>query len=151
MKNEMRANMQAFRSDMRALRGETQRMELGLQAGTKGIMAIACDETTEHKMAVPCAGANELRENVDCVGPAVETGEDKIIRETCWTRLVTVEKVTITEREKVNGVTEMCMRRVETREIMNEVTEITETPEIEGEVKETKDEHTHTHGVNEGQ
>ena len=75
------------------------------------------------------------------------------------------------EREKVNGVTETCTRRVETREIikqetevMNEVTEltetqretqelkeITETREIEGEVKEAKDEHTHTHGIREGQ
>ena len=91
----MDANMQAFRSDMRALRGETQNIGRGLQAG---IMASARDETrmVECKMAAPRAGANELRESVDCVGPAVETGEDKIIRETCWTRLVTAERVTVT-------------------------------------------------------
>ena len=86
----MDANIQAFRSDMRTLRGETQSVGRGLQAG---IMSIAGDETltTEHKMAAPRAGANELRESVDYVGPAVETGEVKIIRETCCTRLVTAE------------------------------------------------------------
>ncbi len=37
--------------------------------------------------------------------------------ETCWARLVKVtEKVTVTEREKLNGVTEMGTRHVETRE-----------------------------------
>ena len=78
----------------------------GLQAG---IRAIACNETrtTEHKIAAPRAGANELRGSVDCVGPAVETGEDELIRETCWTRLVTAERVTVTEREKLNGVTDV--------------------------------------------
>ena len=129
-------------------------------------MAIACDEarTVECRMAAPHGGDPEpTRGSVDCVGPAMETGEVKIIWETCWTRLVTAERVTVTEREKVNGVTETCMRRVETREIikqetevMNEVTELTETQretqelkeitetwEIEGELKETKDEHTH--------
>ena len=96
-------------------------------------------------------------------------GEDRVIRGTCWARSVKVtEEVTVTVREKVNGVTETCTRRVETREIikqeteiMNELTEltetqwetqelkeITETREIEGE-KETTDEH--THGVSEGQ
>ena len=91
---------------------------------------------------------------MDCVSPGVETGEDKIRRETCWERLV---EVTVTEREKLNGVTETCIRHVKTMEVMNEVTElaetrretqelkeITETQEIEGELNETKDEHTHT-------
>ena len=132
----MDAHMKAFRSDMR-----------GLQAG---IRAIACNETrtTEHKMAAPRAGANELRGSVDCVGPAVETGEDKIRRETCWGRLVKVtEKVTVTEREKLNGETETCKTRheVTTAEIITETREIEET---EDEVEEIKDEH--THGVSEG-
>ena len=59
------------------------------------------------------------------------------------------EKVTVTEREKLNGVTETCTRHIETREIMNAVTEIIETREIE-KVEErlhekdgVKDEHTH--------
>ena len=39
------------------------------------------------------------------------------------------------------------MKCIETQEV-EEI--ITETREIEGEVKETKDEHTHTHGVSEG-
>ena len=66
--------------------------------------------------------------------------------------------MTVTEREKVNGVTETCTaRHVETAEIMVEMrhevtTEIkcTEAREIEGEldgVREIKDEHTHTEVV----
>ena len=47
----------------------------------------------------------------------METGEDKLIRETCWTRLVTTEKVTVTEREKLNGVTETCTRHEVTKAI----------------------------------
>jgi len=138
MENKMDENMQT-------LRGEMQRVGRCLQAG---IMVVACSETqtVECKMGAPRAGANELRESVDCVGPAVETGEVTIIQETCWTRLVTAERVTVTEREKLNGVTETCTRHVETREIMNEVKELTETREIEeteGELDETKDEHTH--------
>ena len=80
----------------------------------------------------------------------MEAGEDQIIRETCWARSVKVtEKVTVTEREKLNGVTETCTRRVETREITREETEITETREM-GTIEErlhgkdgVKDEHTH--------
>ena len=67
------------------------------------------------------------------------------------------EKVTetVTKREKLNGVTETC-----TREIREEVTEITETREM-GTVEErlhSKDgvvgyahTHTHTHAGSEGQ
>ena len=91
--------------------------------------------------------------------------EDKLILETCWGRLVKVTEratVTVTEREKLNGVTETCTRHIETREIRTEVTEIKratgiktpETREIEkveerlhdrDGVEETKEtEHTHT-------
>ena len=121
MSNKMDANMQAFRSDMRALRGETRNMGQCLQAGI---------------MAAPRAGANELRGSVDCVGLA---GEDKLIRGTCWARSVEVtEKVTVTEREKLNGVTETCTRHIETREVMNEVTELAETRRETQELKETR-------------
>ena len=117
-----------------------QQMGRGLRAGMKAIAG-------ELIMATPRAGANELRGSVDCVGPA---GEDKLIRETCWARVV-IEKatVTVTQREKLNGVTETCTRHVETREITNAVTEIkcTETREIEGELDGVKDEHTHTEVV----
>ena len=120
--------------NMQTLRGEMQRVGQCLQAGI---------------MAAPRAGANELGGSVDCVSPAVE---DKLIRETCWVRVVT-EKVTVTEREKLKGVTETCTRHIETREIMNEVTEITETRKMET-VEErlhdkdgVKDEHTHTEVV----
>ena len=36
------------------------------------------------------------------VRPAMEAGEDRIIRETCWAR-----SVKVTEREKLNGVTDV--------------------------------------------
>ena len=74
-------------------------------------------------MATPRAGANELRGSATAVRPAMEAGEDELIRETCWARVVTKE-VTVTQREKVNGVTETCTRHVETREIIKETTEI---------------------------
>ena len=112
---------------MQTLRGEMQQVGRGLQAGI---------------MATPRAGANELGGSATAVRPAMEAGEDKTIRETCWARVVTV-----TEREKLFGVMETC-----TREIRHEVTEIkrtteikcTETREIEGELDGVKDEHTHT-------
>ena len=51
------------------------------------------------------------------------------------------DKVTVTQREKVNGVTETCTaRHVETTE---RIKELTETREIKGEVEEIKNEHTH--------
>ena len=121
MNNNMDANTQM-------LRGEMQRVGRCLQAG---------------RMAAPRAGANELRESVDCVGSTVETGEDKIRQETCWGRLVKVtERVTETERETLNGVTETCTRHVKTMETQ-ELKVITETREIEGELDGVKDEHTH--------
>ena len=156
MKNEMKENALEAKNDMKEMRGEMQRIGRGLQVGTAGIMAMARSETraVELKMAAPRGGVPEpTGESVDCVGPTVE---DKLIRETCWTRLVTAERVTVTEREKLNGETETCKTRhevttaeiiMETREIKNEVTEITETREIEeteDEVEEIKDEHTHT-------
>ena len=75
----------------------------------------------------------------------IEQGE--VLRETCWGRLV---KVTVTQWEKVNGVTETCTREIrhveltETCETRHEVTECTETREIEGELDGVKDAHTHT-------
>ena len=105
-------------------------------------------------MAPPRAGTNELGGSATAVRPAVKAGTDQIIRETCWGRLVKVtEEVTVTQREKVNGVTETCTRRIETREITREETEITETREM-GTIEErlhgkdgVKDEHTHTEVV----
>ena len=50
----------------------------------------------------------------------MEAGEDRVIRETCWVRVVTEKvTVTVTERGKLIGVTETC-----TREIRHEVKEI---------------------------
>ena len=46
-------------------------------------------------MAPPRAGTNELGGSATAVRPAVEAGEDSLIRETCWARVVT-EKVTVT-------------------------------------------------------
>ena len=124
MSKKMDANMQAFRSDMRALRGETRQVGQCLQAD---------------KMATPRAATNELEGSA----PA---GEDRVIRETCWARREKVTE-TVTVREKLNGVTETC-----TRETRHQVTELTETWETVVErlhgVEEkdvVKDAHTHTH------
>ena len=107
-------------------------------------------------MAPPRAGMNELGGSATAVRPAVKVGTKKIIRETCWWRLVEMtEKVTVTKREKLKGVTETCTRHVETREIIKKTTEIKtpETREMET-VEErlhnkdgVKDEHTHTEVV----
>ena len=92
-------------------------------------------------MAPPRAGTNELGGSATAVRPAVVAGE-KIIRGTCWASTVRVtEEVTVTVREKLNGVTETC----ETSHV--EMTEITETREIEERLHGkdgVKDAHTHT-------
>ena len=78
MNSKMDANMQAFRNDMWALRGETRQVGQCLQTGI---------------MATPRAATNELEGSA----PA---GEDRVIRETCWARCVEVtETVTVTERK----------------------------------------------------
>ena len=108
-------------------------------------MLMARDETrTAGIMATPRARTNELGGSATAVRPAVKAGTEKIIRETCWARVVT-EKVTerVTQREKLNRVTETC-----TREIIEE-TEITEMWEMGTIGKRlhgtdgVKDEHTH--------
>ena len=114
---------------MEKMRGEMRQVGRCLQAGI---------------MATPRAGANELRGSATAVRPAMEAGEDSLIWGTCRTRSVKVtEEVTVTQREKLNGVTETCEMRHEVT--TSELT--TETREIEGEVKETKHEHTHTEVV----
>ena len=102
--------MENMDENVQTLRGEMQQVGRCLQAG---IMAAPRGSTTE-----------PTRGSVDCVGPAVE---DKLIRETCWARVVTKE-VTVTEREKLNEVTETCTRHIETRELIKKTTEI-KTPE----------------------
>ena len=87
-------------------------------------------------MAAPRAGSSELKGSA----PA---GEDRVIRETSWSRSVEVmEKVTVTQRGKLTGVTETC-----TRETRCEVTELTETREIEERLhgKDGVKEDAHTH------
>ena len=117
MMDKMDANMQAFRSETRAV---------------------------ELKMATPRAGTDKLRESANCVGPAMEAGEDKIIQEMCWGRLVKVtERVTVTET---------CTRHVETREITSEVTELGTVGErLHGTDGVEEDAHTHTHTGSGGQ
>ena len=99
--------------------------------------------------ATPRAGTNELKGSATAVRPALEAGEEKVIRGTCWARREKVTE-TVTQREKLMGVTETC-----TRETRHEVTEWTETREkvverLHG-VEEEKDAHTHTHRGSEGQ
>ena len=132
-----------MKEEMREKRGEMRQVGQCLQAGTARIVAIARSEarTTAGKMATPRAGTSELEGSA----PA---GEDRVIRETCWTRHE------VTERRKLNGVTETCTRHIETKEAMgDEVTELTETREI-GErlhgTDEEEDAHTHTHTGSEG-
>ena len=122
MMDNMDARTQAFKSDMRAMRGEMRQVGQCLQADI---------------MVPPRATTSELRGSA----PA---GEDRVIRETCWARRVEVT-ATVTQREKLNGVTETCTRHVETREITSEVTEYTETREVVERLHgvEVKDAHTH--------
>jgi len=88
MENKMDGNT----NRMKEMRGEMRQVGQCLQAGI---------------MAPPRAGTNELKGSA----PA---GEDKIIRETCWASSVRVtEEVTVTVREKLNGVTETCETRHE--------------------------------------
>uniref|UniRef100_A0A8C4Q386 Uncharacterized protein n=1 Tax=Eptatretus burgeri TaxID=7764 RepID=A0A8C4Q386_EPTBU len=102
--NEMKVNAQGMKEEMKELRGEMQQIGRSLQAGMKAT-------TVEIKMAMPRVGANELGGSATVVRPAVEAGKEKIIRGTCLAR-----SVTVTEREKLIGVTETC-----TREIRDEV------------------------------
>ena len=85
MSKKMDANMQAFRSDMRALRGETRQMGQCLQADN---------------MATPCATSSELKGST----PA---GEDRVSRETCWARRV---EVTETVTRTLKGEETTCTR-----------------------------------------
>ena len=113
MNKKMDAHTQAFISDARALRGERRQLGQCLQAGI---------------MAPPRAGMNELGGSATAVRPATEAGGHKIIWGTCWARSIRVTEeatVTVTEREKLIGVTETC-----TREIRHEVTEIKRTTEV---------------------
>ena len=91
-------------------------------------------------MATTRAGSSELKESA----PA---GEDRVIRETCWTRSVRVTeeaKVTATQGGKLMGVTETC-----TSETRREVTELTKTREVEERLHSKDgvvgDTHAHTH------
>ena len=117
----MDAHTQAFMSDARELRGEMRQVGQCLQAG---------------KRATPSAATNELKGSA----PA---GEDREIRETCWTRHE------VTEEKKLNGVTETCTAG-------REVTELTEIGKIEERLHGTEEEedthtHAHTHTFSDGQ
>ena len=102
MKEEINNKMDTNTNKMEKMRGEMWQMGQCLQAG---------------KMATPRAGTSELGGSATAVRPAVEAGEDGLIRETCWARVVTEKvTVTVTERGKLIGVTETC-----TREIRHEV------------------------------
>ena len=86
-------------------------------------------------MATPRAGMSELK-------GSAQAGEDRVIRETCWARSVKVTE-TVIQGGKLIGVTETC-----TSETRHEVTELTETQEIEerlhGKDGVKEDAHTHT-------
>jgi len=128
MNEEIKANTneikEEMKDEMKKMRGEMRQMGQCLQAGMK---AITCSETqtARKKMAPPRAGTNELGGSATAVGPAREAGEDRVIRETCWARRVKVTEM-VTQGGKLIGVTETC-----TSETRRQVTELTETREIE--------------------
>ena len=74
MENEIKNNTKGIKEEMKEMRGEMRQVGQCLQAG---------------KMATPRVVTNELEGSA----PA---GEDRVIRETCWARVVT-EEVTVTE------------------------------------------------------
>ena len=82
---------------------------------------------------------------------AVGAGEEKVIRETCWASSARVtETVTVTQGEKLNGVTETCETRHEVTTERIKCIETREIEKIEGRLHDTdgvKDEHTHTEVV----
>jgi len=153
MNANMETNTQQMKDKMEEMRGETQSMGIGLKKSLDKLK-----NEMKKEISTTRAGANELRGSATAVRPALEAGEDRLIRETCRTRLVKVTE-RVTEREKLNGETETCETRhevttaelvIETREVMgDEVIELAETREIEGELDGVKDEHTHR--VSEGQ
>ena len=92
--NEMNNKMKEMNDDMRTQRGEIRAW--GEETRTAGEITAAPRGDTIEPMG----------EGANCVGPAMEAGEDEIIREMCWGRLVKVTEratVTVTEREKLNG------------------------------------------------
>ena len=80
MNNRMKANTNEIKNGMKEeikkMRGEMRQMGQCLQAG---------------KMATPRAGTSELGGSATAVRPAVEAGEDRVIRETCWETISPVE------------------------------------------------------------
>ena len=76
---QMKEETNGMKEEMREMRGEMQKMGHGLQVG---IMALAYDEmwTAGGKMATPRAETNELGGSATAVRPAVEAGEDRVIR-----------------------------------------------------------------------
>ena len=119
-------------------------------------------------MAAPRGrGTEPTRGSVDCVGPAKEMGEvvTRAAVTIIWeTRIEVMEKLMVTETREIKEtkgvtetqiikeVTETCRARYEeTTERATKIAEIkTETRAIEGEVDETKNEHTHTYRCSEG-
>jgi len=143
---------------------------LNLQAGQKAIRAIARGEmrTTDCIMATPRGGDTEpTRGSVECVRPAMDTGEVGMMRdavtvigetetyrvrhERTTEKLGKVaEKLTVTETpiKETNEHERMTEMKTETQRETQELKEITETREMEqvegNELNETKDkEHTH--------
>ena len=123
---EINNEMDAMEANTQTLRGEMRQMGQCLQVGI---------------MATPRAATNELKGSA----PA---GKDRVIREMCWASSVKVtEEVTVTVREKLNGVTETCETRHEVTTERIKCIETREIEKIEGRLHDTdgvKDAHTHT-------
>ena len=111
MENKMESMENRMRGDMRTQQGEMQSMGLSLQASMKEVESI---------MAAPRGGTTEPRRSVECVRPAMETGE---VGMTSDATIIDGE----TETHKHEGTTETFS---ETREI--EEIEVNEIWEIKG-------------------
>ena len=125
IKNNMEKKMDGMTQTMRE---EMQCMGAGLEKGL--------DKVKEGQEQLK----GEIGKNTTAM-KEFKIGQGELLWATCWGRLAKVtEEVTVTQWEKLNGVTETC-----TREIRHvEVTEYTETREIEGELDGVSDAHTHT-------
>ena len=71
-------------------------------------------------MVTPRAGTNELGGSATAVRPAVEAGEDRVIREMCWVRVV-METCTRETRHEAKGIGREREKRTTKTESKDEV------------------------------
>ena len=135
MENRMESMENRMRGDMRTQRGEMQSMGLSLQASLEEVKGKMADE-----IGTPRGGTTEPRRSVECVRPAMETGEVGTTRDAA---IIKGE----TGKLGHEGMTEELKEGTETQKIKETTemkTETWELEEVEEKLHETKHEHTHT-------